>query len=336
MIGRALLTTAPLQIVQAVLGFATIWAFTRLMTPGEYGTYALLLSFSMLAHTLAFTWAESAAFRFLPQESVARANHFATLKRVALGASVLVLLLVAAAPYISSAGVAAGLAAAAAFYRFVGRLMRETERAEQRMRAFVAAEIAYVAGGFAIGAVLLATTSLGPAAPFAGLFAVSSLLAARDAPALLRLARGGTPDHALLWRYARYGFPLALALALDVGVQACVRAILAITQGASEVGAYAAAFGLARPIDLICAWLGLSAAPALLSAWRKSAADTALVARGAGFVLLAMAAPASVGLALVSQPLAQIMVGAGLASGASAALPWLALAALTNGAALHF
>ena len=41
------LTLAPLQIAQALVGFGAIAAFTRLMSPDEFGAYALALSVSM-------------------------------------------------------------------------------------------------------------------------------------------------------------------------------------------------------------------------------------------------------------------------------------------------
>ena len=56
-----LLGLAPLQIAQALIGFGAIAAFTRLLSADEFGRYALALSALMFAHTLAFTWAESAA-----------------------------------------------------------------------------------------------------------------------------------------------------------------------------------------------------------------------------------------------------------------------------------
>ena len=59
-----ILSLAPLQIAQALIGFGAIAAFTRLMSAEDFGRYALALSISMAAHTLAFTWAEAAAFRF--------------------------------------------------------------------------------------------------------------------------------------------------------------------------------------------------------------------------------------------------------------------------------
>jgi len=338
-IARRLLANAPLQIVQALIGFAAIWAFTRALSPAEYGLYALLLSSSMLAHTLALTWAEAAAFRFLPNSSDtrARADHFATLLRVAGYAATLAMLALAASLFAGVSTTAFAAAIAAAFFRFVTRLGRETERADQRVAAYVVSEIFYTLAGFALGLLLLQTTRLGVAAPFVGLLIASAVLFCRDAPKLWRAAAGGEADRARVSQYLRYGAPLAAALALDLAVQAATRLMLTMMNGAEAAGAYAAAFGLARPIDLACAWLGASAAPLLLRAYetRDQAAFAALSQRTISALAL-ITAPAAAGLALVAEPLADLMIGAGLAAEAARALPWLALAGLATGAMLHF
>jgi len=337
-IAQRLLANAPLQIVQALVGFAAISAFTRALTPAEYGLYALLLSSSMLAHTLALTWAEAAAFRFLPNanDARARADHFATLLRIAGYAAMLAALALGAA-FFAGAATALVAAIAAAFFRFITRLARESERADQRIGAYVGAEMAYVLAGFALGLVLLHTTSLGVAAPFAGLLLASALLFCRDAPKLWRAASGGEADGARAARYLRYGGPLAAALALDLALQAATRLILTLTHGAEAAGAYAAAFGLARPIDLACALLGASAAPLLLRAFEARDAEAfAALARRAAAALALIAMPAAAGLALIAEPLTHVMIGAGLQAEAARALPWLALAGFATGAALHF
>jgi O-antigen/teichoic acid export membrane protein len=54
----------PANIVQGIVGFAAIFAFTRLLTPEAMGWYALAVSASSLLHTLCFTWNEAAMARF--------------------------------------------------------------------------------------------------------------------------------------------------------------------------------------------------------------------------------------------------------------------------------
>ena len=64
MFRRGLIGYLPANIVQGVVGLLTIMVFTRLLTPEQYGGYALALSVMTLAHTTLFTWVEAALARF--------------------------------------------------------------------------------------------------------------------------------------------------------------------------------------------------------------------------------------------------------------------------------
>ncbi|MBX9747309.1 MAG: oligosaccharide flippase family protein, partial [Hyphomonadaceae bacterium] len=251
------LSLAPLQIAQALVGLGAIAAFTRLMSPEEFGRYALALSASMLAHTLLFTWAEAAAFRFFSAARVEKrlADHFATL--IALAIALGAIVLVATGALLAFVGVRedivalSAFAAGAAVFRFLTRITRESERAAFDIGRYAALETAYLAVGFAAGVALLTRFDLGAAAPFAGLLLAGVIIALIDAPRLLARAKGGAPSLNRATAYASYGAPLALALALDLGVQTIARFILAHQASVAELGAYAAAFGLARPLDLV-------------------------------------------------------------------------------------
>jgi len=341
--GRRALTLAPLQIAQALVGLGAIAAFTRLMSPEEFGRYALALSASMLAHTLLFTWAEAAAFRFFAAARAERrlADHFATLLALAFGLGAIVL--VATGALLAFVGVTedvtalSAFAAGAAVFRFLTRITRESERAAFDIGRYAALETAYLAVGFAAGVALLMKFDLGAVAPFAGLLLAGLVIFLIDAPRLLRRAKGGAPSLDRATTYASYGAPLALALALDLGVQTVARFILAHQAGVASLGAYAAAFGLARPLDLVFIAAGAAFAPLLLTAYEDRGADAARETARKGFgILAALVIPAAVGLALVAQPLSGLFIGEGLRAEAAHVLPWLAIAGVFAGFNLYY
>lgn len=341
-VGRAL-SLAPLQIAQALVGLGAIAAFTRLMSAEEFGQYAIALSASMLAHTLLFTWAEAAAFRFLPAARAEGrlADHFATLLTLALGLCVAVL--IATAALLSFFGLADNLlalcifAAGAAVLRFIIRIARESDRAALDVGRYAAFETAYLLIGFALGVALLVRFDLGAAAPFGGLLLAGVLVLFIDAPRLFSEAQGGAASANRAASYASYGAPLALALAIDLGVQTVARFILAAQAGASEVGAYAAAFGLARPLDLLFIAAGAAMSPLLLAAYEeKGASAVREPARNGVTLMAAIAFPAALGLAFVAAPLSALLVGEALSAEAARALPWLAVAALASGFNLYY
>ena len=338
-----ILSLAPLQIAQALIGFGAIAAFTRLMSAEDFGRYALALSISMAAHTLVFTWAEAAAFRFFAAARTEKrlADHFATLLVLALTLGLGVLALTAGA--LAFAGLRDDVAAlslfasGAAILRFLTKIGRESDRAALAFGRYAVLETVYLVIGFGVGVALLVMLDFGSAAPFVGLLAAGAVVAFIDMPRLMQQSRGGEPSISRAVSYAGYGAPLALALAVDLGVQAIARLVLAGEAGTAPLGAYAAAFGLARALDIMFMGVSAAFAPLVFAAYEERGSEAARDAARGGFVLLAaITIPASIGLALLAQPVATLMVGEALRAETAAALPWLAVAALMTGFSLYY
>ncbi len=287
------LSLAPLQIAQALIGFGAIAAFTRLMSPEDFGRYALALSISMAAHTLMFTWAEAAAFRFFAAARAEKrlADHFATLLVLALALGLGVVALTAGV--LAFVGLREDIAAislfaaGAAVLRFITRLGRESDRAALAFGRYAILETVYLVTGFAVGVGLLIMFDFGAVAPFAGLLAAGALVVFIDLPRLLRNARGGEASVVRSLSYAGYGTPLALALAADLGVQAIARLVLAGEAGTAPLGAYAAAFGLARSLDIVFMGVSAAFAPLVFAAYEENGPEAARDAARGGFVVLA-------------------------------------------------
>ncbi|HVY33040.1 MAG TPA: lipopolysaccharide biosynthesis protein, partial [Caulobacteraceae bacterium] len=68
MFSKGLLGYLPAGILQGIIGFATLMAFTRVLSPTDYGAYVLAWGVSSVAYTLVFNWMESAMARFYPAE----------------------------------------------------------------------------------------------------------------------------------------------------------------------------------------------------------------------------------------------------------------------------
>src|ERR1700761_3985125 len=71
MFWRGVLGYLPVNIVQGVVGLLTIVVFTRILSPADYGTYALAFSVMSLAYTGLFTWLEAPMARFSAPEAAA-------------------------------------------------------------------------------------------------------------------------------------------------------------------------------------------------------------------------------------------------------------------------
>ena len=49
----------PANIIQGLVGFGAILVFTRLLSPDDFGRYALAISITTLVHVGAFSWLEA-------------------------------------------------------------------------------------------------------------------------------------------------------------------------------------------------------------------------------------------------------------------------------------
>lgn len=343
MIRRRLFRNLPVTMTQALIGFGSLAVFTRLMPPEVFGHYALALSAAMLAHTLALTWAEAAAFRFAGglRTRSDQANHFATLLGLALAAGALAGLIAAIALFNLGPnpdnGLLIAFCAGSASLRCLTKLARESDRAAMADGRFALRECAYLMGGFVLGTGCVVLFELGPAAPFLGTLLAGVMVGMMDLPALNRAARGGQfePQRAAI--YFTYGMPLALSMALELAMQTVLRALLAQIVGPEAVGAYAAAIGLARPLDIVFLWAAMAGGPMLLRAYESGGvAGVKGAAKTYARTLIGLSLPAAVGLALVAEPLAEVLVGPALAPAAAALLPLTALSFLLTGWVTHF
>jgi O-antigen/teichoic acid export membrane protein len=343
MIAKRIMGHLPVNIAQAVAGFGAVAAYTRLLNPEDYGRYALILVASQLLHTLTFTWAEAAAFRFHASAKVQGTlpNHFATLLSIMLASTVLCIVIIVglcvALSKDTALATAAALACGASLFRFITRIARETDRADLNVTRYSVGEMVFSLVGLGLGITCALTTDLGPGAPFLGLMAASMIMTFPDLRRLIGGAKGGKPVMAQTLAFAGYGVPLALALSLELAVQAGARFTIAGHLGEASVGAYAAAFGLARTIDLLFVWGAMAAAPLALTAFETENRTAMLaVARDMARTLYALTVPAMVGLILVAQPLAQTMVGKALAGPAAQIIPMLAISGFFAGFSTYY
>jgi O-antigen/teichoic acid export membrane protein len=343
MFWRGVVGYLPMNVVQGVVGLFSIVIFTRWLSPADYGVYALAFSAMSLGHTLVFTWMEAAMARFYAPEAEAGrlANLIATLYRCWLGAA-LAFTLVAGAILLAWPGdapvkvaVVAGLAAILA--RSLAKLNQERRRAAGDVRGAALMDMAQTLVGFAVGAGLI-VAGLRGAAPIAGLGAAAAVVLIFVLPAELRRSKGGEFAPNKAQAYAVYGLPVALSLILALALATTDRFLLAAFLNDTAVGVYHAGYSLAnRTLDVMFIWLGAAGGPALIMALeRGGGAALEKAAREQAGLMLALGLPASVGLALVARPLADVMVGPALREGAASVTPWIAASALFAGLTTYY
>ncbi len=290
-----------------------------------------------------FTWLEAAMVRFhAPEAAQGRLQaHYATTYRLVLplllGFPIVVGAILWFCPMsdVLKCAVAAGLALV--LFRALARLAQESRRAAGDVRGAALLDIVMCGGGFAVGAAL-AVIGLRGAAPLLGAAAAAAVCLVRTMPGDLARVRSGAFEPARARQYFVYGVPVAMSLILSQVVATTDRFLLAAFVGDASVGVYHVGYTLAnRTLDVTFIWLSMAGGPAAIAALErggKKALD--IVARDQASLMMALALPAAVGLALTARPLADVMVGPALRDGAAHVTPWIAASGFFSGLTTYY
>lgn len=337
MFWRGMLGYLPVNIAQGVVGLLTIVLFTRILTPGQFGDYALGLSVMTLAHTAIFTWNEAAMGRFWAGESLrdGGADHAATIYRAWLGLAAVIPLAVLGAllwPMSASLKMAVIAGLIALIPRTFAKIGQERRRAAGEVSGAASMDLVQTLGSFAFGAGL-AYAGFGGAAPLIGFGLAACIASAMCARPELAKAKGGRIDMSRLRGHLSYGGPLAASLILAVVLSTTDRFMLAAFLDGEAVAVYHAGYSLSnRTLDVAFIWLGAAGAPAMVMALERGGREALRTAAREQFsVMLLLTLPAAVGLALVAAPLAELMIGPAMAAGAAQVTPLIALGGLLAG-----
>lgn len=325
--------------VPGVLNFLAIAVYTRLLDPDEYGAYTLTIAAVSAADALLLQWLRLALLRFLPKAE-AEGNPdlvLAALLRQFLGlAAVIAAFGTLFAWFLLPDGlsrqlVLLGLGIFVVQGLFELTVERERSALSPRRYGLYAGVKSLV--GLTTGAAL-ALVGWGAAGLLVGLLLsmMLPLLAFGGVPMWVRVAR--TPfDGRLARQLTRYGLPLAATSALAFVVSSSDRFMLAGFIDQAAAGRYAAGYDLAQfTLGMLLNIVNLAAYPLIVTALDAQGETAARgLLRWTARLLLGVGLPVTVGLAVLSQNVATVMVGPGFRDAATVVIPWIALAALIAG-----
>ncbi len=343
MFWRGVVGYLPVNLVQLVAGFGAIVVFTRLLSPADYGDYALGFSVSSLVQTALLVWNEAAMARFYAAErdEAGRAALFATVYRtfgvLALAVPAVTALAVLILPLSPGMRLALGAGVLSVVARSALKLAQERRRAAGAVRGFALFDMAQTGGAFVLGVAAVLFGARG-AGPLIGAGAACALCLVFALPSELGQARAGRFDRARLGRHMSYGLPVALSLLMSLALATTDRFVLAGARDAATVGAYHAGYSLSnRTLDVLFIWLGMAGGPAAIAALERGGeAALRVVARSQAELMALVAIPAATGLALTAQPLAELMVGPALRADAARVTPWIAMGGLCAGMTTYY
>ncbi|WP_375305539.1 oligosaccharide flippase family protein [Bradyrhizobium sp. A11] len=314
-------------ILPAAVGFFAVTAYTRLLSPAEYGVYVVGISLAGILGAIFFAWIKLSVSRY---QAMSAEVDFRGTAMVAFALTAAVLCATTPLVFLARSDVSVELLLASMFVAIMANAVdvgQEFERAKLRPYRFAAISIVRSVSsvGFGLLAIWLGWGGLGLLAAF-GLGSLTGIILnlVGDRTRIARFQRSQ------FVQLARYGLPLTLA-GLSVAVySACDRLIVAYLLGKDAAGIFGVAADLPRQfMVMIASSVAAATVPLVfrsLSENNKQATRERLTESLE--LLLVVVTPVAIWLALAADQVAGTLVGVDFRAGVSALLPTLVLARL--------
>jgi O-antigen/teichoic acid export membrane protein len=320
------------RATNGILGVVTLSVFSRLLSPQEYGVYALGMSVAIIASSVLFQWLNVAVGRFYPMyRDRPQVIMVAARRGFWIAAAVAALLSAIVLPFHKAIGVEP---------LFIGLLLLITVaqgRYDLSLQVVNSQGLPLRYGRISwakMAVCLLVGTAFilrGAGEQGALLGFLVGLLVAVIVFDPIRNLRSvyNSPDTRISGELFNYGFPLTLTFLAIMIVDLADRLIIGWILGASHVAPYATAYDLVQQtIGAIMNVLFMAGFPAIVLALEQGkdeyGAFTRLHDLGRAHVGIGLAA--AVGLGTLSDQIAATFVGEALRHDAARVIPWLAAA----------
>lgn len=322
-----------------VINFIAIVIYTRLLTPDDYGCYALIVAGVGLFNMVFFQWLRLSLLRFLPAHLEKPALllstilvAFSSLALLTGGLGILLALLWPDPTWRGLMLLAVPLLWAQAWFEL------NLELARSKLQPLRYGLISGLKAVSAVGlGILLILWGLGAFGPLIGL-----LLGMLAAGLGLNWKEWSGLQFALskslILHLMRFGLPLTASFALGFVVSTSDRFLIRTFLDNSAVGVYAAGYDIAQnSLTLLMMIVNLAAYPLLMRTLeQKGIAATQEQARKNAILIMVVAIPASAGLAALAPNIAAVMLGEAFRDQTVLLLPVIALAALIAGAKSYY
>ncbi|MDA9509279.1 membrane protein [Bradyrhizobium sp. CCBAU 11386] len=311
-------------ILPAAVGFFAVTAYTRLLTPAEYGVYVVGISLAGILGAIFFAWIKLSVSRY---QAMSAEVDFRGTAMVAFGLTVAVLCATTPLVFLFRSDVSVELLLASMFVAIMANAVdvgQEFERAKLRPYRFAAISIVRSVSsvGFGLFGIWLGWGGMGLLAAF-GLGSLAGII--------LNLVGDRTRiafQRSQFMQLARYGLPLTLA-GLSVALYStCDRLIVAYLLGKDAAGIFGVAADLPRQfMVMIASSVAAATVPLVFRSLSEKNNETTRERLSESLeLLLVVVAPVAIWLALAADQVAGTLVGVDFRAGVSALLPTLVLA----------
>lgn len=314
-----------------IFAIATLAIYTRLLSPAEYGVYALGMAVATLTSGILFEWLNVAVARFYPM-------HLDDSDKVmgvaAIGfwsaAAVATLLFISALTFHEVFSVEPSLFGILLLITVAlgcHTLALQVANAESAPIRYGGLSWSKSGGALLVGFILIHYGDGGRGA-LLGFLSGLVLAVTVFAPRQWMRMRFGSVDKSLSVELFRYGLPLTLSHLAIAVVDVADRFLIGSLLGVAHVAPYAAAYDLVQQsVGPMMNVLFIAAFPMIVQVFKVAQDEPARIRLLAlGSSLVAVGLPAAVGLGILSSDISEIIFGNGYRQDAAAIMPWLAAA----------
>lgn len=326
MLARHVAGYLPATIASAGFGFLSLIIYTRLLTPEQFGRYALVLATVELLHALFFEGLALAYQRFYPAEAIRQrlgalsATAFNSLLVLAIFITLVFTLALSVIPLDADLLLALWIALPIVIFRALVRFLLAGYRAAMQVGRYGATDVSQNGLGLGFGIILVL-------AGFDEYGALVGLALGAGTVVFVHIVKRSIPfvpgkwDRLLSQELLQYAVPMAGVFAAGFAVSTSDRFIVEYFLGTESVGQYAAIYVLvSRSLDFAFAIVQPPMSALIFAAIaREGPASARRQLEENGSVLLLVGVPATLGLSIISHTLTQVMVGAEYATAAALA-----------------
>ena len=324
------------RVGAALIVLLAISIYTRLLSPAEYGIYALVVSGVTMTYAATMQWLALSLGRFLPaypeREDIVLSHVAASYLVVAL---VVVLGAALAAGFLEPDADGFGLFVLGVIFFLAvsfSELSLVVFQARRQPLFYIGFALVRVGLASAIG-IVLAFLGWGSVGLLVGLVIGNLCISLPNALLNWRVVRFRLLERRLLTELAAYGLPFAMTGALGAFITLSDRYILEFLIGAEATGLYAASYDLAmRSLHVLMMVVAMACNPVIFRVYEtegRAAAEPLI--RGQGELLLGLALPAAIGFIMLAPAITVVMLGEEFQQAARELIPWIAVATVLSG-----
>ena len=319
------------RVGNGVFAIATLAVFTRLLSPEEYGVYALGMAVATIASGVLFQWLNVAISRFYPPHldnpsKVMGVVSFGFWVAMAVAASIFIGLF----PFLGVFGVES-ITGIVLFLITIalGLYTLALQMANSESRPILYGQLSWAkGGGTLLAGFIFIHYGIGERGALLGYLAGLMLAVIVFTPVLLYRLKLGSMDKRLAGNMFRYGLPLAFNNLAIATVDVADRFMIGILLGVAQVAPYAIAYDLVQQsVGPIMNVLFLAAFPLIVQAFDSAQEEsTRNRLHALGSNLLGLGLPVTAAVGFFAGDISEIILGNDYRQDATTIMPWLAAA----------